>query len=129
MSRSVVNYDEQCVGIGSQTKDYFVVIIVVFNENAFESIRLSLTETTRTYQIEVANLVQIHGELDLHELLTWILPQSVNIHAHLADIQRLGTPRERNVAEKGSTHEQMNVSRQQIEQREDNRRDVVVRSD
>lgn len=59
----------------------------------------------------------------------WILPRSVDIHSHLADIQRLRVPREGNVAEEGSAHEEMDVLREQIEQREENRCDVVVRSD
>lgn len=82
-----------------------------------------------TYQVLLANLVQIDGQQDLHELLVWILPRSVDVHSHLADIQRLRVPREGNVAEEGSAHEEMDVLREQIEQREENRRDVVVRSD
>ena len=59
----------------------------------------------------------------------WILPRSVDVHSHLADIQRLRVLREGNIAEEGSAHEEMDVLRKQIEQREENRCDVVVRSD
>ena len=82
-----------------------------------------------TYQVLLANLVQIDGQQDLHELLVWILPRSVDVHSHLADIQRLRVLREGNIAEEGSAHEEMDVLRKQIEQREENRCDVVVRSD
>lgn len=82
-----------------------------------------------TYQVLLANLVQIDGQQDLHELLVRILPGSVDVHSHLADIQRLRVLREGNVAEEGSAHEEMDVLREQIEQGEEDRRDVVVRSD